>query len=220
MNQNISNNLRLAASLKESFGIKNLPESINHTIGKLKNSEIPPIIYIKGKTCAGCSVSLINFTNQSTTKLIVNHESIYTEHCDNSLFNLAVDLISRYISGNLGPYFFAMDGFIPHKNPISCYMANRPLTDWVKRAGKTCLAAISFGNCATSGNPSVKTRKNDEHIGVDEYFRKESINKPVVNISGCPINPDSLWTLIVDLVKAESIEIPIHEMKKYTLKTA
>jgi hydrogenase small subunit len=208
MKQNHSNYLKLAASLKVCFGIDNLPESVEGLIRSIKNADIPPIIYLKGKTCTGCSVSLIKFTKQSTAKLIVNNDNLMLPKGDISPYNIAVDLIRRYTSGQIGPYFFAMEGAIP-KNPIECYMANRPINDWVKRAGDTCIMAISIGNCTIYGNPNIQQPVRSDNMSLADFFNQQNINKEIFQVPGCPVNDHSIWTLIVDLVKTEFPELKI-----------
>jgi hydrogenase small subunit len=216
MDQTSHMNLKLASSLAISFGITDLPKSVNRLVGNIKRSEVPPIVYLKGKTCTGCSVSLINFTHQSTKKLIVNHDNLISLSGSISPHNIAIDLIQRYISGKLGPYFFAIEGSIP-KNPTDCYMANRPITDWIKQAGKTCIEAISFGNCAIVGNPNIRVKSQTDQISLSDYFMKENINKKVINIPGCPVNDQSIWDLIVKLVKVEYPEIQLSKSDQILL---
>jgi len=216
--ERISNmNLKLAASLSISFGINNLPQSVNSLINSLKKSDIPPIVYLKGKTCTGCSVSLINFTQQSTKKLIVNHDNLTNLSGSISPLNIAIDLISRYISGRLGPYFFAIEGSIP-KNPTECYMANRPVGDWVKEGGKNCLLGLSFGNCAIIGNPNIKIKSNTDQISLSDFFMIKNINKSVINIPGCPVGNDSIWNLIIDLVSVDYPDLYIKKSDKIFLQ--
>ena len=197
-----SENFKLAASLKISFGIDDLPLAIDGLVRSLKKSEVPPLIYMKGKTCTGCSVSLLNFTRQSPSKLIINHDNLVTTSGNISPHNIAIDLIRRYTSGKIGPYFFALEGSIP-KDPANCYMANRPISDWVRRAGKTCLSAVSFGNCASDGNPNITSGANSNHMSLEEFFKQENINKPVIHVPGCPVGHEHIVSLIVDLVKSQ-----------------
>ncbi len=218
MQQNLNDFIKLAASLKISFSINSLPENVNTTIKKLKKSEIPPIIYLKGVTCSGCSVSLINFTKQSPSKLIINHENLTAFKGSVSSQNIAIELMKRYLSGKIGPYYFALEGSIPKNNPLECYMDNRPITDWVKKAGKTCLMALSFGNCACNGNIKKENNSNLKHLGLDSFFKLENIDKKVINIYGCPIDPKSVWNLIINLVETTSADLPIQTYKKYAQK--
>lgn len=206
MKQTSDVSIKLAASLAMSFGVNNLPESVDTLIKGIRRSEIPPIVYLKGKTCTGCSVSLINNTKQSTKKLIVNHDNLVTMSGNISPHNIAIDLISRYLSGRMGPYFFAIEGSIP-KNPTDCYMANRPIVDWIKGAGKTCLLALSFGNCAIVGNPNIRIKSQRDQVSLSDFFMTEDINKRVINIPGCPVGSDSIWNLIIELVRTEYPEI-------------
>ncbi|MFP4548466.1 MAG: hypothetical protein ACLFQM_10055 [Fidelibacterota bacterium] len=215
-----SENLKLAASLKLSFGIDDLPKTIDSLLRSLKKSEVPPLIYIKGKTCTGCSVSLLNFTNQSPAKLIINHDNLVTTGGNISPYNIAIDLIRRYTSGKIGPYFFALEGSIP-KNPAACYMANRPIHDWIQRAGKTCLSAVSFGNCATMGDPNSTTKSDNDYFSLEEYFKQQNINKPVVHVPGCPVGQEHIVNLITQLVRHQFPHILDRKKEdKYTLKTA
>ncbi len=214
-----SENLKLAASLKLSFGIDDLPKAIDGLLRSLKKSEVPPLIYMKGKTCTGCSVSLLNFTRQSPSKLIINHDNLVTTGGNISPYNIAIDLIRRYTSGKIGPYFFALEGSIP-KIPADCYMSNRPVSDWVLRAGKTCLSALSFGNCAGGENPSSASGFNSNNMSLEEFFNQEGIDKPVIHVPGCPVGQEHIVNLIIHLVKNQFPHILDNKKEKnYTVKT-
>jgi hydrogenase small subunit len=212
MNQMSNINLQLAASLSISFGISELPKPVEALIKSIPRPQVPPIVYLKGKTCTGCSISLINYTKQSTTKLIINHENLMMPNGIISPNDLAVELIDRYISGKLGPYFLALEGFIPQKSS-QCYMANRPLTDWINRAGKTMLTGLAVGSCAIFGNAGLKKAEHCENSGLKDYFEKTKTDKKVYNIPGCPVNSDTVRSAIIQLATANVADISLGKEK-------
>ncbi len=213
MVQSIKYNLLLAASLQMSFSVDKLPIKAKNLLNNFRKSEIPPIIYIKGKSCSGCSISIMNFSNQATSKLIINHDDLFAPKMYTSPYNLAVDLMRRYISGKSGPYFFALEGSIP-KNPIDCYMANYPICHWIKNAGKTAISSITIGNCATYGSPDSDKDSKDT-MSLKEFYRRENINNPIINISGCPIIHENIWNKIIDLINIEHPAIHLMHQKEF-----
>lgn len=213
MEQTVQYNLLLAASLQRSFGIKRLPTKVTSLLQQFRKSEIPPIVYLKGKSCSGCSLSIIDFNNQSQSKLIVNKEDLLTPKGYSSPNNLAIDLIKRYTTGKLGPYFFALEGAVPN-NPLECYMANYPICYWIKNAGKTAIASISIGNCATYGN-SDYTSNSMEKISLQNFFKRENIKSRIINIPGCPVKHEYIWDVIVDLMNTEYPGIHLLHQKEF-----
>jgi len=216
MEQTLQYNLLLAASLQMSFGIKKLPIKAEKLLDNFRRSEIPPIVYIKGKSCSGCSISIINYTNQSPSKLIINHEDLLTPKGYASPHNLAIELIKRYVAGKLGPYFFALEGGIPI-NPLDCYMANYPLCHWVKNAGKTAIASLSIGNCATFGSPEYSGNSNDK-ISLNDFYSRHNIANRIINITGCPVTHESIWNVIIDLINCEQPSYHLAHQKEFASK--
>ncbi|MBN2280751.1 MAG: hypothetical protein JXQ65_09225 [Candidatus Marinimicrobia bacterium] len=201
MEQTNQNNLLLASSLQISYGINNLPPKVEGLLSQFKFSEIPPVIYLKGKTCSGCFISMMNLSNRSPKKLIMNIEELMYPKGYTSPFNIAVELMKRYISGKIGPYFLALEGGIP-KNPLDCYMANYPISYWVKNAARTALGAISIGNCAIYGNPGLANTTSNLY-SLKEYLYMEKLFCPVLDIPGCPLNEENIKNTIINLVDAE-----------------
>ncbi len=214
MKKTVSLNIKLAASLARSFGIQQLPGSIDQLISNLKVSDIPPIVYLKAKTCTGCSVSLVNLTQQEPSKLIVDQESLFTKKGHMSPHNIAVDLIKRYLNGNMGDYFFAVEGAIP-KDPAQCYMANHPISEWIKKGGQTSLMGLAFGNCAMVGASNARSLSPD-YFGLKEYFRYINISKNVISIPGCPIEPENIWHAILHLFKMDYPKVKLSKNIAFT----
>ena len=119
----------------------------------------------------------------------------------------------RYTSGKLGPYFFALEGGIP-KNPLDCYMANYPVCHWVKNAGKTAIASISIGNCATYGSPVFMSESVDK-MSLKSFYKRENIKNRIINIPGCPVNHKAIWNIIIDLIDQEYPDIHLSHQKEY-----
>jgi len=64
------------------------------------------------------------------------------------------------------------------------------MVDWMRSLGKVAAGVLAFGTCSAFGGiPAAKPNPTGA-MSVREFFAKEKIATPVINVSGCPPHPD------------------------------
>jgi hydrogenase small subunit len=194
--------LKLAVTLSTAFGLQGLPGPVVAALKKVDPASVPKLIYLQGLSCTGCSISLLQADSPSPLSMITDYSQL-SFHADLSAISgkKAIDLIEKYISGEAGPYFLAVEGAIPEKIPEACMIGHKTFAQYLEEAAKTMSGAVAVGACACDGGIPAAEGNVTGAIGLNEFYKKRGIKKLVVNIRGCSVHPDWVWHTIIHLVK-------------------
>ncbi len=194
--------LKMAATMSAAFGISNFPEPVAAALKKISPSKVPRLVYLQGQSCTGCSISLLQAESPSPLAMITEYSKL-SFHADLSATSgkQALELIEKYISGQAGEYFLAVEGAVPAGMPDACVIGDRPFADYLERAASTMSGVVAVGTCASHGGIPAAEGNLTGAVSVGEYYKR--INKKVllIDIPGCSVHPDWVWHTIVHLVK-------------------
>ncbi len=145
----------------------------------------PPVIWLEGQDCAGCSISFLGALNPPAASLILDklsiryHETIMAAagHVSEKVFHDTV---------KMGGYVLVVEGSIPTADDRFCMIGGRPFREMVLEASKNAAAIIAVGSCAAYGG--IPAAGPTGAVGV----RKVVKNKPVINLPTCPVHVDHL----------------------------
>ena len=178
------------------------------------------IIWIHGAECTGCSESLLDAGDpdivQAITKLnvdLVYHETFLAQqglfvdgrHVGTSELNSEI-LLDEAIEE--GGYVLIVEGAVangPEGSGKYCMYGERTFKEIFEKAARNATMIMPVGMCATYGGVNsadsdvaeltdfrgVDFLKEDQSMGM---LTELGIDKPVINIPGCPAHPD--WILL------------------------
>src|ERR1700727_3658203 len=116
--------------------------------------------------------------------------------------------------GKLNPFVLVVEGSIPNEQiKKEGYWAamgtdsktGQPITtnEWIDRLAPKALAVIACGTCATYGGIHAMSGKPTGAMGVPAYLClgwKSVAGLPVVNVPGCPVQPDNFMETLLYLL--------------------
>jgi hydrogenase small subunit len=126
-------------------------------------------------------------------------------------------------AGKLDPYLLVVEGSIPNeKNKAEGYWAavgvdpatGQPIltTDWIDRLAPRAWAVIAAGTCATYGGIHAMQGNPTGCMGLPDYlgwsFRSAG-GVPIVNVPGCPIQPDNFTETLSYLLQQMAGQAPM-----------
>ncbi len=155
----------------------------------------PPVIWLHGAECTGCSMSLLRSEHPTLEKLIFDLISLdFHETLSAGAGHQAEEALHRAVEDNYGKFILVIEGAIPLKNSgVFCRIAGKNFVDTVKDIGRKAGAIIAIGSCASWGGVAAMEPNPTGCVGVQEVLS----DKQVVSIPGCPPNPYNLLSTII-----------------------
>lgn len=153
-------------------------------------SNKPPVIWLEGQDCAGCTISFAGSLNPPVTSLILDklsvryHETIMAAagHQAEAAYHATV---------KKGGYVLVVEGSIPTKDVRFCTVGGRPFKEIVEEAGANAAAIIAVGACASFGG--IPAAGPTGAVGVSKIVK----GKPIINLPTCPVHVDHLVGTVV-----------------------
>ncbi len=183
----------------------------------------PPVFWIQGSSCTGCSVSLLNSAHTSIVELLTKIISLdyHTTLMANEGAS-AVEKMFKLAEKFKGQYFVVLEGAIPlAENGKYCVVAEANHVEYtvVDMLNKLCPDAamvFGFGTCSSYGGiPAAKGSVTD-CVGLQKFFDQEGIVTPLMNVPGCPPHPDWMvgsLVIALDKIKRSGMKRGIKSIK-------
>ncbi|MHB9095562.1 MAG: hydrogenase small subunit [Eubacteriales bacterium] len=164
----------------------------------------PPILWIQGSACNGCSTSLVNTVHPNMRELLTEIINMsFHPGFSSKAGSLLTDQLMETSRRNEGNFILVVEGAIPRAyqgmfNIVGEDSSGKKVTlisllsDLCKRA-KT---VIAVGSCASFGGISAAEPNDAECVGLEKLA---DVNK-VVNIPGCPPHPDWIVGTLAQLL--------------------
>jgi hydrogenase small subunit len=147
-----------------------------------------PVIWLEFQDCAGCSEALTRSQSPTLVDLVLSKITVeYHETLSAAAGVQAEDAKQAAMKKYSGQYILVVEGSIsPADGGIYCTIGGKSSLDLLKEAASGAAAVIATGNCATFGGLPRAYPNPTGALGVSEII----IDKPVVNIPGCPAIPE------------------------------
>lgn len=207
-----------------------LPPSMIPRIAHAVTTSLPSVIYMSFQECTGCLESLVNTSSissvNSTTieNLILKSVSLdYQETLMAAAGSQAEQWRDQVMSKNDGLFVLVVDGSIPKlsSNP------NDPKNGFFVSGGKSgelrFLEAarragliIALGSCASFGGLPNADPNPTGAVSIGELMNLRGINKPLINISGCPPIAEVITGVIMYYLTYQALP-PLDSLKRPVL---
>lgn len=171
----------------------------------LASSTSPPVIWLQGSACTGCSISLLNATNPTIDDVLLNSISMkYHPNLSAAAGDLAVSSIIDNSNAYDGQFILCIEGGIPTgAGGNCCVIGDKDGDSWtmqsaVNELGPKAKYVIAVGTCASYGG----VVKPDTYTGVKtvEEILKRKTKNPIICLPACPTHPNTVVGTIVTLL--------------------
>ena len=184
-----------------------VPRALAETLTALR----PPVFWLQGMGCTGCSVSLLNSLHPSIAEVLLHvirmdfHPTLMADEGEG-----AMEFMLRMAEKNAGNYLLVVEGAVSDKEGGRyCVIGEAgheefPLSSTLEKLAPHAAALLAVGGCAAYGGVSAARGCVTGASGVGDFLRKKGIDTPVINIPGCPPHPDwMVGTLLLFLAAVE-----------------
>jgi hydrogenase small subunit len=157
----------------------------------------PPVVWLHFQECTCCSESFIRSSHPIVADIVFDTLSLdYTETLQAAAGASAEKCMHDTIKNYPGQYILLVEGSVPMKDDgVYCMIAGRAAEDILMECAKDAAAVIAWGSCASNGciqsaNPNPTNATPIHKI----------INKPVINVPGCPPIADVMTGVVTHLL--------------------
>jgi hydrogenase small subunit len=191
-----------AMALKAS-GLMQLQKAMANGAGK------PPVIWLQGQGCTGCSVSLLNSVFHTTVDdLLINtldlqfHPTVMAAAGD-----LAVEAAEN--ARDAGGYVLVVEGAIPaaEQGEYCELWPGMTMLDGLASFTQNASVILAVGTCACYGGMSGGEPNPTGAMGVREALDYLGQQATLINIPGCPSHPDWIVGTVAALLAGETPEL-------------
>ncbi len=177
--------LKYSATIAALFGISQLEFTTKVAQALEKASKKPPVIWLEGQDCAGCTISFTQILNPPATTILLDKISLrYHETVMASAGRLAEKVYHDTVKE--GGYVLVVEGSVPSADSRFCMVGGRPFKTILEEAAQKATAIIAVGACASYGGIPAATPSKG--IGLNKALS----GKTVINLPTCPVHPDHL----------------------------
>lgn len=187
---------------------------VARALQELKSGK-PPVIWIQGQNCSGCSVSFLNTNYPMVATLLLNDLSVrYQPTVMAAAGYTAIQAIEETVKENSGQYVLVVEGPIPTaeggefatfgledgtKKVMGIEMPkDKPIVEWMHDLVPGAAAVIANGNCASFGGIPGANAEVTGTTPVMDIVADIDKKKPLINVGGCPSHPDWFVGSVMD----------------------
>jgi len=173
-----------------------------------EGSKLAPAIWLNGGACTGCTESAAQATYPDIAQIVLDILSLnyietimYAtgESADQALVETAEKYAGKFILVYEGTVMTGLDG-----NTLR--IAGKPSLEQIKEIAPKAAAVVAVGSCAVDGG-WVKANPNPAGgTGIGMYLKEQGIDVPVVNLPTCPVNPEWIVAIVVDVLLLGGLE--------------
>ena len=176
----------------------------------ISNPKRPPVIWLSGQGCTGCTESLLRpSTHLTLESLLLNLISLeYNETLNAGAGHQAEQHKKKMVQKYSGKFILVVEGAIPTKDGgIYCQIAGRPFQEIVKETAEKAGSIIAIGSCASWGGLVSSDPNPTGAQGAPQVLN----DKTVVTIPGCPPNPYNFLSTVAHFITYQ--ELPALDQK-------
>lgn len=168
----------------------------------LEKKERPSVVWLHFQECTGDSESVLRASKPSIAKVILDIVSLdYHETIMAPSGHAAEKSLHDTITKKKGKYIAVYEGAVPTKDGgVYCFVGGKKAIDTCKEVAAGAMANIAVGNCACFGGIPAAKPNPTEAKGI-----RDIIGGTVLNIPGCPMNPENFTAVVVHFITFGSL---------------
>jgi hydrogenase small subunit len=176
----------------------------------------PPLIWLHGSSCSGCSISALNAVTPTTfADLVVNKVSAkYDGLIMAAGAELAIQTLDSAVAANDGRFILIVEGGVSTaQGGRYCVIGERagaPITllDAVRELGPRAARVIALGTCAAYKGVAGAGANPTGVMPLSEVLAGKTA-KPVINVPGCPAPPDQLFKVVIGILAGGPLAVDV-----------
>ncbi len=178
-----------------------------------QGAKLQPAIWINGGSCTGCTESAAQADYPDVAQIVLEILSInYFETIMMAAGKSADDAALATVQA--GGYIVIYEGSVMQGfDGQSLFFGGGANNEgsktgiaWLEEAAKGAAAVLAVGSCAVDGGWVAAHPNPADATGVRPYLESKGITTPVINLPTCPVNPEWIVAMVVDVLMLGKLE--------------
>ena len=188
-----------AAGLSQA-AIPRVAEAIEQSVIGATSGDLYPVIWMEGASCTGCTESFAQIETPDVATVVLDVISLnYSETLSAAAGYSVEEAKAQTIAA--GNYILIYEGGVLEGwGGNALRAAGETGIEALVEAAEFANAVVAVGSCAVNGGWMAAYPNPSKALGVAQYLEKEGITTPVINVPGCPVNPEWVMSVLVDAV--------------------
>ncbi|NTU71997.1 MAG: hydrogenase small subunit [Coriobacteriia bacterium] len=201
--------LKFCGSVAAMLGLSEaMVPTIAAAVESAAASKLYPAVWLDGGLCTGCTESTAQATNPDVAGIVLDILSMnYMETIMYATGDSAEAALKETVEKHKGAFIMVYEGAVMtgfEGNALR--IAGKPSLEQIKEVAPHAAAILAVGSCAVDGG-WVKANPNPAGaMGIGEYLKQEGIETPVINLPTCPVNPEWIVAMVIDVLLLGKLE--------------
>ena len=197
--------MKLAGAVTAAAGLScaampRVAEALEQSVIGATKGNLYPVVWIEGASCTGCTESFAQIESPDAGTVVLDMISLnYSETLSAAAGHSVEEAKAQTVEA--GNYILVYEGAVPEAwGGNALRVAGEPGIDALVHAASNANAVVALGSCAVNGGWCAAYPNASQSTGVQDYLKKAGVEATVVNVPGCPANPEWLMAVLVDVV--------------------
>jgi hydrogenase small subunit len=168
--------------------------------GAAEEGGLYPALWLHGGACTGCTESIAQATYPNVADIVLDFLNLVgQETIQMSSGVYTYEGNEEFIEANAGKFILIIEGtVITGLDGNMLRVAGHTFTEELANAASKAAVVIALGACAVDGGWVIAHPNPAKGTGVSAFLKSKGIATPVVNLPGCPMNPEELTSVVVE----------------------
>lgn len=211
--------MQFCAALAVSAGLSataapRVAQAVEASVIGAKQGKLFPVLWIEGASCTGCTESFAQVETPDPGTVVLelislNYSDVMSAGAGESL-ELAMEQTIE-----VGNYLLVYEGAVVERWGCNALrVGGEPGLRHLERAARNAKAIVALGSCAVNGGWMAAAPNAAGATGVQDYLKRFGIKKPIVNVPGCPANPEWLMAVLTEVIMLGENHLKLNAMNK------
>ena len=196
--------LAVAAGLSE-LAAPRVAQALEESVIGATEGNLYPVIWMEGASCTGCTESFAQVETPDPAEVVL--ELISLNYCETLSAAAGWSMEeAKEQTVEAGGYILVFEGAVLRGwDGMALRVANEAVADQLVHVASNAAAVVALGSCAVNGGWMGATPNQSDALGVQQHLANNDVDVPVINIPGCPANPEWLVSILVDVLLVGSL---------------
>ncbi len=195
--------LKYCGSVAAMLGLaESMAPTIASAVEAAAGSKLYPAVWMNGGACTGCTESAAQATYPDIAQIVLDILSLnYIETIMMASGEAADEALYQTAEQNEGNFIMIYEGTVMKGlEGNTLRISGKTGLEFIDKIAPKAAAVLAVGSCAVDGG-WVKAAPNPaDGTGISMYLKEKGIATPVINLPTCPVNPEWIVAIVVDVL--------------------